>query len=47
MTFDRALRDTTQLYDWMEATDWLDYALCFGFRFEDGGESDAHGGTGA
>lgn len=47
MTFDRALRDTTQLYDWMEATDWLDYALCFGFRFEDGGEWDAtweHGG---
>ena len=47
MTFDRVLASTGELYDWMEVTDWLDYALCFGFRLEDGGEWDAtleHGG---
>jgi hypothetical protein len=47
MTFDRAFSGTTQLYAWMEQTDWLDWALCFGFRFEDGSEWDAtyeHGG---
>jgi len=47
MTFDRALADTAALYDWQEATDWLDWALCFGFRFQDGAEWDAtweHGG---
>lgn len=41
LTFDRAFRDTAAFYDWQEQTDWLDYALCFGFRFEDGGEWDA------
>ncbi|MFB0487684.1 hypothetical protein ABIE45_000270 [Methylobacterium sp. OAE515] len=41
LTFDRVFTDTTQFYDWMEATDWLDWALCLGFRFEDGGEWDA------
>lgn len=47
MTFDRAFADTGQFYEWQEQTDWLDWALCFGFRFEDGGEWDAtyeHGG---
>lgn len=47
LTFDRAFRDTAAFYDWQEQTDWLDYALCFGFRLEDGGEWDAtweHGG---
>jgi hypothetical protein len=47
MTFDRTFRDTGQFYDWMEQTDWLDWALCFGFRFDDGSEWDAtyeHGG---
>ncbi|WCS26544.1 hypothetical protein LOK46_06830 [Methylobacterium sp. NMS14P] len=41
MTFDRTFTDTGQLYDWQEQTDWLDHALCFGFRFRDGGEWDA------
>ncbi len=41
MTFDRMFTDTAQFYDWMEATDWLDCGLCFGFRFGDGGEWDA------
>lgn len=41
MMFDRAFRDTTAFYDWQEQTDWLDHALCFGFRLEDGGEWDA------
>jgi hypothetical protein len=47
LTFDRAFRDTGGLYDWMESTDWLDYALCFGFRLGNGDEWDAtyeHGG---
>lgn len=47
MTFDRAFADTGEFYDWQEQTDWLDWALCFGFRFDDGGEWDAtweHGG---
>ena len=41
LTFDRAFKDTGELYDWMEATDWLDWALYFGFRLQDGGEWDA------
>ncbi|MBP2497024.1 hypothetical protein ABID82_007075 [Methylobacterium sp. PvP062] len=41
MTFDRAFTDTGEFYDWMEATDWLDHALSFGFRLQDGGEWDA------
>ncbi|TXN39498.1 hypothetical protein [Methylobacterium sp. WL7] len=47
MTFDRAFADTGEFYEWQEQTDWMDWALCFGFRFEDGGEWDAtweHGG---
>jgi hypothetical protein len=47
MTFDRAFADTGELYDWQEQTDWLDHALRFGFRCEDGSEYDAtweHGG---
>ncbi|SDN70932.1 hypothetical protein SAMN05216360_110212 [Methylobacterium phyllostachyos] len=47
LTFDRPLRDTGELYDWQEQTDWLDWALCFGFRLQDEGEWDAtweHGG---
>ncbi|ONF47971.1 hypothetical protein [Methylobacterium radiotolerans] len=47
LTFDRAFADTGQFYDWQEQTDWLDFALCFGFRFGDGSEYDAtweHGG---
>lgn len=41
LTFDRAFKDTGELYDWQEQTDWLDHALCFGFRLQDGGEWDA------
>lgn len=41
MTFDRAFADTAAFYDWQAATDWLDWALCFGFCFADGGEWDA------
>ncbi|MGU3546668.1 hypothetical protein [Methylobacterium sp. A52T] len=41
MSFDRAFADTGELYDWMEETDWLDHALRFGFRLQDGGEWDA------
>lgn len=41
MSFDRAFADTASFYDWQEQTDWLDYALCFGFRLQDGGEWDA------
>jgi hypothetical protein len=41
MTFDRAFADTGAFYDWQEQTDWLDWALCFGFRLQDGGEWDA------
>ncbi|MFC6025889.1 hypothetical protein [Methylobacterium mesophilicum] len=47
MTFDRPFADTGEFYEWQEQTDWMDWALCFGFRFEDGGEWDAtweHGG---
>lgn len=47
LTFDRSFKETGELYDWMESTDWLDHALCFGFRLQDGGEWDAtcdHGG---
>jgi len=40
LTFDRSFTDTGELYDWMESTDWLDWALCFGFRFADGSEYD-------
>lgn len=40
MTFDRAFADTGSFYDWQEQTDWLDWGLCLGFRFEDG-EYDA------
>jgi hypothetical protein len=35
MTFDRAFTDTAHFYDWMEATGWLDWAVCFGWLFED------------
>lgn len=38
LAFDRTFRDTTAFYDWQEQTDWLDHALCFGFRLGDGGE---------
>jgi len=41
LTFDRSFKDTGELYDWMESTDWLDHALCFGFRLQDGGEWDS------
>lgn len=41
LTFDRSFKDTGELYDWMEQTDWLDWTLCFGFRLQDGGEWDA------
>jgi hypothetical protein len=41
MTFDRAFADTGDFYVWQEATDFMDWGLCFGFRFEDGGEWDA------
>ena len=41
LTFDQSFKDTGELYDWMEATDWLDWSLCFGFRLQDGGEWDA------
>jgi hypothetical protein len=41
MSFDRAFADTASFYDWQEQTDWLGYALCFGFRLQDGGEWDA------
>ncbi len=47
MTFDRAFADTAAFYEWQEQTDWLDWALCYGFRLQDGGEWDAtyeHGG---
>lgn len=47
MTFDRVFADTAAFYDWQEATDWMDWAVALGFRFEDGGEWDAtweHGG---
>lgn len=47
LTFDRMFKDTGEFYDWQEQTDWLDWALCFGFCFADGGEWDAtyeHGG---
>lgn len=47
MMFDRAFADTRQFYDWQEQTDWLDFALGFGFRLQNGGEWDAtyeHGG---
>lgn len=46
MAFDREFADTAAFYDWMEATDWLDWAVAFGWRLEDG-EYDAtydHGG---
>lgn len=41
LTFDRAFADTAAFYDWQEQTDWMDFALCFGFRLQDGGEWDA------
>jgi hypothetical protein len=41
MMFDRVLASTADLYDWMEETDWLDWALGFGFHLQDGGEWDA------
>lgn len=41
LRFDRAFNGTGELYDWMESTDWLDHALCFGFRTEDMSEWDA------
>jgi hypothetical protein len=41
MTFDRVFTDTGEFYNWMEATDWLDHALSFGFRLQDGGEWNA------
>ncbi|MGE8131363.1 hypothetical protein ACQKQD_30750 [Methylobacterium sp. NPDC080182] len=41
MRFDRAFADTSSFYDWMESSDGLDHALCFGFRLQDGGEWDA------
>lgn len=41
MTFNRAFADTGEFYDWQEQTDFMDWALCFGFRLEDGGEWDA------
>ncbi|MGU3657840.1 hypothetical protein [Methylobacterium fujisawaense] len=40
LTFDRAFTDSGELYDWMDATDWMDWSLCFGFRLEDGSEWD-------
>lgn len=48
MMFDRAFADTGAFYEWQKQTDWMDWALCFGFRLEDGGEWDAtweHGGV--
>ncbi len=41
LSFDRSFKDTKGLYEWQEQTDWLDWALCFGFRLQDGGEWDA------
>jgi len=41
LTFDRSFKDTEELYDWQEQTDWLDWSMCFGFRLQDGGEWDA------
>lgn len=41
LTFDRSFKDTGQFYDWMEATDWMDWSLRFGFHLQDGGEWDA------
>ncbi|MDP4003288.1 hypothetical protein [Methylobacterium sp. NEAU K] len=41
MTFDRVFASTAEFYEWQDQTDWLDWALCFGFRFEDGGEWEA------
>jgi hypothetical protein len=41
MMFDRAFGSTAEFYDWQEQTDWLDWAVCFGFRLADGGEWDA------
>ncbi len=40
LRFGRSFENTGELYDWMEATDWMDWSLCFGFRLEDGSEWD-------
>ena len=36
-----AFGSTAEFYDWQEQTDWLDWAVYFGFRLADGGEWDA------
>ncbi|WP_449411629.1 hypothetical protein [Methylobacterium komagatae] len=39
--FDRQLAHNEAFYNWMEATDWLDWGVNFGWRFGDGNEFDA------
>lgn len=40
-SFDRRFRDNAEFYDWMKATDWLDWATNYGWRFTDRNEFDA------
>lgn len=41
LILDRPIGDTEQLYDWMGKSEWLDWCVNFGWRFQNDNEFDA------